>query len=92
MYRKPREIDFTTFASWRFSCTGLSCRVRLNMIRKSGTPEQRYASGGSNRVEGMDVRRKFSRWVGGQRCLFTYHFQVVDDVMQMDGHKTLYPS
>jgi len=33
--------------------------------------------------------QKFSS--GGQRQNFAYHFQVADDAMQMDVHKTLYP-
>jgi len=37
----------------------------------------------------MGVRRNFSReW---QRHHFAYSFQVADDAMQMDTHKTLYP-
>jgi len=34
----------------------------------------------------MGVRRNFSR--GGQRQNFAYQFQVSDDTMQMDVHKT----
>jgi len=37
----------------------------------------------------MGVRRNFSR--GWQRRNFAYPFQVADDAMQMDVHKTLYP-
>jgi len=37
----------------------------------------------------MGVRRNFSRW--GQSRHFAYPFQVSDDAMQMDVHKTLYP-
>jgi len=35
----------------------------------------------------MGVRRNFSR---GERENFDYPFQVADDTMQMDVHKTLY--
>jgi len=37
----------------------------------------------------MVVRRKFSR--GGQCQHFSHPFQVADDAMHMDVHKTLYP-
>jgi len=37
----------------------------------------------------MGVRRNFSK--GEQRQNFAYQFQVADDTMQMDVHKTLYP-
>jgi len=36
----------------------------------------------------MGICRNFSRW--GQRRYFAYPFQVADDIMQMDVHKTLY--
>jgi len=36
----------------------------------------------------MGVQRNFS---GRQRQNFAYPFQVADDAMQMDIHKTLYP-
>jgi len=36
----------------------------------------------------MGVHRKFSR---GKRRNFAYPFQVADEAMQMDVHKTLYP-
>ena len=37
----------------------------------------------------MDVRRKFSR---GQRRQFPYLFHGADDAIQIDIHKTLFPS
>jgi len=37
----------------------------------------------------MGVRSKFSS--GDQRRKFAYAFQVADDAMQMDVHKTHYP-
>jgi len=40
-------------------------------------------------IRSMGVRRNFSR--GGQHQNFAYQFQVADDTMQMDVHKTLYP-
>jgi len=37
----------------------------------------------------MGVRRNFFK--GGQRRDFAYHFQVAEDAVQMNVHKTLYP-
>jgi len=37
----------------------------------------------------MGVRRNFSKW--GQRRHFACPFQVADDAMQIDVHKTLFP-
>jgi len=51
--------------------------------------ESRLHSPGRGLATPMGVRRNFSR--GGQRRNFAYPFQVADDAMQINVHKTLYP-